>query len=297
VAQESRPLLRAYLTLGAGVVALGFSGIFVSWAAAPGPVTGFYRMVVAILLLAPAYIARRHRHGRVPRHELRIALLAGLFFGCDLVFWNSGILLSGATNPTLMGNTAPLWVGIGAKLLLRERLNRTFWIGLSVAMAGAALILGLDISNAVGLGTFLGLLAGIFYGAYYLVIQRSRIRLDALSTFWLSGLSAAVVLLLLAVAMGQPLVGYSTTTYINFLALGLVVQVGGQMAIGYALGYLPASTVSPTVLLQAVVTALLAIPLLGETFSLLQIIGGLTVIAGVFAVHRGRATSKTTMDS
>jgi drug/metabolite transporter (DMT)-like permease len=96
------------------------------------------------------------------------------------------------------------------------------------------------------------------------------------------------VLLAGSFLLGQPLTGYSTTTYLNFLALGLVVQLGGQFAFSYALGYLPASVVSPAGLGQPLVTALLAWPLLGERVTALQALGGLAVLAGVYMVHRSR---------
>ena len=119
------------MALTIGVLAVGFSGILVSWADAPGAVNGFYRMAIAAL--APFYFARKRARGQIPRKELLIAIMGGLFFACDLLYWNSGILIGGATNPTLLGNTAPVWVGLGAKLLFRERLNRTFRLGLMVA--------------------------------------------------------------------------------------------------------------------------------------------------------------------
>ncbi len=282
------PTARAYLALLMGVISLGFSGIFVKWANAPGAVTGFYRMAVAALVLAPLFWRRLPRYRPIPRREISIALLGGFFFAGDLIFWNTGILISGATNPTLMGNTAPLWVGLGALLFFREKLNRQFWLGLLLAFGGAAVILGLDALGNVGLGTFYGLLAGIFYGGYYLVTQRSRQKLDALTAFWFSAVSTSLFLLLAALVLRQPLTGYSSTTYLNFLALALVVQAGGQLAINYALGYLPASLVSPTMLGQPVLTAVFAIPLLGEALSFWQIVGGLAVIAGVYTVHRSR---------
>jgi drug/metabolite transporter (DMT)-like permease len=58
--------------------------------------------------------------------------------------------------------------------------------------------------------------------------------------------------------------------------------------INYALGYLPASIVSPTLLGQPVVTAILAGPLLGEDLSAWQILGGLAVLIGVYLVHHSR---------
>ena len=282
------PHARAYLALAVGLLGIGLSGIFVSWANAPGAVNGFYRMAIAVSVLTPLFTRGLRRRGALPRRELLIAIAGGAFFAADLIFWNTGVLLSGATNPTLMGNTAPLWVGLGALLFFRERLTRRFWLGLLLALSGAAIVLGQDALNDVGLGTFFGLLAGIFYGGYFLVTQRSRRALDTLTSFWLAGASATLLLLLFALVLGQPLTGYTTATYLNFLALGLVVQVGGQLAINYALGYLPASLVAPTMLGQPVLTALFAIPLLGETLSPWQVVGGIAVLAGVYTVHQSR---------
>jgi drug/metabolite transporter (DMT)-like permease len=280
--------LRAYLVLGLGILALSFSGIFVSWANAPGAVAGFYRMGVAVAVLAIPFGRRLPTSRPLPRRETLMALLGGLFFACDLIFWNTGVLISGAANPTLLGNTAPIWVGLGALIFFRERLGRTFWLGLLIAFSGAIIIIGLDAIQGVGLGTFFGLLAGLFYGAYFLVVQRNRQKLDALTSFWLSAVSATCILFVATFFLGQSLTGYSTFSYLSLLALGLIPQVGGQLAVSYALGYLPASLVSPTLLAQPVLTALLAIPLLGQPLSVWQIAGGIIVLAGVYIVHISR---------
>ncbi len=279
---------RAYVVLALSLLGMGFSGIFVSLANAPGAVAGFYRMAVAAAVLVVPFFRGVARDGRPSRHETLIAVLAGLFFAGDLFFWNSGILISGATNPTLMGNTAPIWVSLGAMIFFRERPARLFWLGLAVAIAGAAVILGADALNDVGLGTFFGILSGMFYGAYFLVVQRSRQKLNTLTSFWISAAGSALALALVARFFGNPLTGYSTFTYLNFLGLGLVVQVGGQMAIAYVLGYLPASIVSPTLLMQPVLTGLLAVPILGQALTPVQILGGAAVLAGIYIVHRSR---------
>ena len=98
---------RAYLVLMLSLLGMAFSGIFVSLAGAPGAVSAFYRMSIATLVLVFPFMRGIQREGRPTRHEALIAILAGLFFAGDLFFWNTGILISGATTPTLMGNTAP----------------------------------------------------------------------------------------------------------------------------------------------------------------------------------------------
>ena len=277
----------AYLALGVGILSLGFSAIFVRWANAPGIVTSFYRMAIATALLAWPFYRRVKATGSLSRRGLRFAVLGGLFFMADLALWSTGVVLSGATNPTLLANTAPLWVGLGALVLFRERLKAMFWVGLMLAMTGAAVILGLDSLRAVsfGLGTLFGLLAGIFYGGYFLITQRGRETLDSITYFWPAAVSSTLGLLILNLALRQPLTGYPASAYLNFLALGVVSQVFGYLSINYALGHLPASIVAPTMLGQPVVTAIVAGPLLGEALSLWQVLGGLAVLAGVYVVH------------
>lgn len=287
--ESRRNLVRSYLALGVGVVCLGLSAIFVRGADAPGAVSSFYRMAIAVVALAwPFY--RRVRGRSVSGRALTLAVVGGLFFTADLALWATGVVMSGATNPTLLANTAPLWVGLGAVVFLRERLKLSFWFGLLLSMSGVIVVLGIDSLRAasIGVGTLFGLLAGQFYGGYLLITQVGRRDLDSLTYFWPAAVSSAVSLLILCLALGQPLTGYSTTTYLNFLGLSLISQVIGYLVINYALGYLPASIVSPTLLGQPVVTAILAGPLLGEELSVWEISGGVAVLMGVYVVHRSR---------
>ena len=288
-----RPSLLAYLALGVGILAVSFSAIFVRWAGAPGTVTSFYRMAIAVLLLTWPFYRQVKTRNELPRLGLRTAVLGGLFFAGDLALWSTGVVISGATNPTLLANTAPLWVGLGSLVFFRERLSAKLWMGLTVALAGAVLILGLDAlrSATLGVGTLLGLMAALFYGGYFLITQRGRESLDSLTYTWLTTLIASITLLVLSIVLGHALTGYSSFAYLNFLALGVVVQVFGWLAINYSQGYLPASIVAPTMLGQPMVTALLAVLLLGETLSFWQIVGGATVLAGVYIVHRSRHRS------
>jgi hypothetical protein len=50
--------ITAYLALGAGVLALSLSAMFVRWADAPGPITALYRMFFSVFLLVPFFIKR-----------------------------------------------------------------------------------------------------------------------------------------------------------------------------------------------------------------------------------------------
>ena len=217
-------------------------------------------------------------------------LLGGLFFAMDLVLWNTALLLTGAGTATLLANNAPLWVGLAAWLFFHQRLTRNFWAGLFVALLGMALIVGIGGLRVTGsgLGDLLAIGASFFYAAYLLTTQRVRARMDTLGFMAISVGAATGVLAITALVLGQPLLGYGPETLAPLVALGLISQVGGWLSINYALGHIPATQVSVTLLAQAVVTTLVAIPVLGELPSALQVVGGALVLGGIYWVYRGR---------
>jgi drug/metabolite transporter (DMT)-like permease len=288
-----------YLALGVTILSLSFAAFFVRWADAPAAVFGFYRLGIATLILTPFFLRNtiRNRHGPQPRRLgvwiLVLPALAGLASGLDHFTWNTSLKFTSAANATLLGNTSPLWVALAAWLVFKERTRGLFWVGLTLTMGGAVAVLSNDFLHhpVIGWGDLLALSTGIFYAVFFLFSQRSREHFDTLSHVWICSLSSTLVLLILSLVTGSGLTGYSPRTYLVFLAAALLPQLAGYLALGYALGHLPASIVSPTMLGQPVLTALLAIPLLGENLQPVQWIGGLVVIAGIYLVHRSRETA------
>ncbi len=269
--------------------------MFGKWANAPGPVIGFYRIGLATIILLPVFLYRKWKmQVKLPITILLFPILGGIFTAFDHGTWNSSLRYTSAANATLLGNTAPLWVALISWLVFRQKLRGLFWLGLALALGGAVIVLGSDFIRhpSIGLGDLLAMAAGVFYAGYFIVTERGRQKLDTLSYVWLVDLFATVTLLVITLGMRLPLSGYPTQSYLAFLGAALVSQVGGYLSIGYALGHLPASIVSPTLIGQPVVTALLAIPLLGEALRMEQWIGGLVVLVGIYLVHRSREGSK-----
>ncbi|MGE5138136.1 MAG: DMT family transporter [Rudaea sp.] len=282
------PIFIPYLALVLGVIGLGFSAIFVKWANAPGTVSGFYRMAIAAAVMAVPFAARARREQPAPGRYYLIAAFGGLFFAGDLALWNTAVLMSSATTSTFLGNTSPLWVALGALLLFKQKLGRLFWAGLLLTMIGASVMVGSDFLThpLLGLGDLLAAAAGFCYGSFYLAAERARQKLSTMTAWWVSAAASTVVLLIASLLLRQPLLGYSATTYWNLVLLALVTQVGGYLAINYALGHLPASIVSPTMVGQPIVTAILAVALLAESLGAAQFFGGALVLIGILVVHR-----------
>jgi drug/metabolite transporter (DMT)-like permease len=114
--------------------------------------------------------------------------------------------------------------------------------------------------------------------------------MDTLTFSAIAVVASVIVLFLLCALLRIPLAGdaYTPRTWAALAGLGLVSQLGGYLAIAYALGHLPATVTSVGLLAQAPLTALLAAPLLGERLSAAQIAGGVLVLSGIAVVTRGR---------
>jgi drug/metabolite transporter (DMT)-like permease len=280
-----------YVAMGVGVLALGFSAIFVRWADAPGPVTGLYRMAIATALITPVMARPGGGRGLAASPGLGWAVLGGVFLSLDLSLWNTAVNLTTAATATLFANTAPIWVALAGLWFFRERLTGRFWLGLAITLAGASAVLGVDYAGGLhlGWGEALAWGAGVFYAGYYICTQRGRSWLGPIEYVWVAGAASTITLLGISLAMGFSLTDYPSQTWLAFLGLALFTQVLGYVAISYALGHLPASFVSPTMVGQPVLTALLAIPLLGENLAPGQWFGGAAVLAGIVLIHRSRA--------
>lgn len=137
----------------------------------------------------------------------------------------------------------------------------------------------------LGLGDIMAFGSSFFYAGYIIITQWGRKTLDSLSLVWINGASACVWMLFIILILGQPLVGFPQQTWIVFIAAAIFTQIIGYMAISYSLGNLPASVVSPTLNLQPVVSIILAIPLLNEFPSRLQVLGSALILGGVYVIN------------
>ena len=290
----SQNRLLPYIALAIGISALSLSAMFVRWADAPGPMTGFYRLLISTILLTPLFLKQQKQLPPIDGKYLYLPLVGGLLTAFDFAFWNSSLKFTTAANATLLGNTAPLWVALAAFLIFREKLKGIFWFGLILALAGAALVMGSDFLThpTLGLGDIMASTAAVFYAAYQLITQRGRVHIDPFRYTWLVGVSATIGMLIMNLVLGNPFTGFSTQTWVIFFVTAIVSQMIGYLAITYALGHLPASVVAPTLIGQPILTAILAIPLLNEIPSAIQWIGGGIALAGIYIVNQSHRQSQ-----
>lgn len=255
-------------------------------AAVPGVVSAFYRVLIASVTLIPLWLTRNRK---LPdRRTLLLSTLAGVFFGLDLALWNLSLFLTSAASATVLAYLAPVWVGLSTLILMKDRFRRLYWPGTIVALSGMLVVLGFERIRTMqfGLGNTLAIIASFFYAGYLLIAQIGREKSGTLSFTMFSALSSTATLYVVCLLRHEKLTGFSYESWAALLALGLITHVVGWLSINYALGHIKASIASVTLLGQPVITALAAIPILGETLGINQIAGGVLILAGIYLVNR-----------
>ena len=285
------PARWALAALFAGAIGIAFAPIFVRLSEVGPVATAFWRMFLALPLLALWAAAQERRgitnaHGR---HGWRMAVLAGVFFAADLAVWHWSIRLTSVANATFLANLAPVVVTIGAWALLGERAKPVFFAGMLVSLAGAALLMGANLGGpgARLVGDGLGMLTAVFYAGYQLCVKRLRDTQSTARIMLLSGTACAATLLPVALSMGETILPQSLAGWGVLLGLALVCQFAGQSLIAYAVAHLSASFSSVSLLLQPVAAAGFAWLLFGEALAALQWLGAAAVLAGIWLARRG----------
>jgi drug/metabolite transporter (DMT)-like permease len=265
---------------------IAFSGIFYRWAEV-SPSTGtVYRALFGLPLLGLVAWLEHRRYGGLPARTVRLALLAGVFFAGDLLFWHHAIEAVGAGLATVLGNLQVLVVGVVAWIAFGERPSRNTFLALPVVLVGVALISGAIGGRAFGanpvLGVFLGLATALCYAGYLLIIRRGSgdLRRPA-GPVAIATVSTAAVAALAGVLVGDldPLPAPASLAWLAIL--GLTSQSLGYLLISLSLSRLPAVLTSMILLAQPVMTVVLGIVLLQEAPSATQLLGVAFVIGGI----------------
>lgn len=284
----------ALIALFSGAVAIAFAAIFVRLSVLGPVATAFYRIALAlpVLLLWLSWdqrqVAPAQRRPQTWRDYGRLSL-AGGFFACDLALWHWSIALTSVANAVLLANAAPVFVALGGWALFGVRMTRLFLVGLTLALGGMVVLMSesFTISLQHLWGDGLGLLTAVFYAGYILVVGRLRAEFSTATIMTWSGAVTAAVLLPVAALSGEALWTASLYGWGILAALALFSHAGGQSLIAYALAHLPATFSSVGLLLQPVVSALLAWLILNEALSPWQGVGGVVVICGIYLARRG----------
>jgi drug/metabolite transporter (DMT)-like permease len=290
------------LGLTFGILAVSTAAIFIRYAQeyAPSLVIAAYRLTLAAVLLAPvALTQKRAELGALRRGELVLGLLSGVFLAFHFATWITSLEYTTVASSVVLVTTTPLWVALLSPLTLKEPLTRPVLFGMGLALVGGVIVGVSDacswgaggfscpsltdtLRGSAFLGDLLALAGAIMAAAYILIGRRLRAKMSLISYIFVVYSMAALVLILLAKAAGQPFTGYPSPAYLWFALLALVPQLLGHSSFNWALRYVSAAYVSITLLGEPIGSTILAYFFLEETPTILKIFGAILILSGIY---------------
>jgi drug/metabolite transporter (DMT)-like permease len=269
-----------------GAMAIALSGILVKWANVEPATAAVFRCAYALPLLLVVATAERRAFGPRPSSQVLLAWLAGIFFAIDLELYHHTIRLVGAGLATVLGNTQVVFVALLAWLLLREKMPLRTALAIPVVLVGVALISGVIGSNAYGdnpqLGVLIGLGTGLSYAGFLLILRHGNADLRRpAGPLFDATLSATIFSLAIGLPLGEINLLPSWPAHGYLVALAVSSQVVGWLLISVSLPRLPAALTSVVLTLQPVGAVVLAVLLVAETPSPVQLLGATAILAGL----------------
>ena len=280
---------KVYLVLFAAVGVISSASILIKLADAPALIIAAYRLAIAGLLLTPFALSRKRGQLRaLSGRDRLLSLLSGAFLSLHFLTWISSLQYTSVASSVVLVATNPIFVGLGAVWIFKERLHPLLVWGILLSVAGGALIGYEDIQlgGRALYGDLLALLGAITHSGYLLLGQRVRKKTDTLTYIWLVYGMAALLLLLAVLGTRAPLAGYSGQTVLMIVLLALGPQLIGHTSYNWALRYVSAAMVAVVILGEPVGATFLAYWILGEGISWRKVVGGALVLAGIYLAVR-----------
>jgi drug/metabolite transporter (DMT)-like permease len=284
-----RPGGRDVVLMGVAVLGVSMSGPLTALVVAPVLAVAFWRNAIGAAVLLPVLLTRERStlHGLTPR-DLRSSVVAGLFLAAHFAAWLPSLTMTTVAASTALVTTTPIWTALAARFV-GVRLPATVWWGLVLAVAGAGLIAGVDVTVSLEAlaGDGLALLGAIFAGGYVLAGARARERLSTSAYAVVAYSVCAAAVAVGAVLFDVPLAGLSGHDWLLILAITFCAQLLGHTLLNLVLSRVGPTMVSLVILLEVPGATLVALVLLQQAPPLLALPGMLAVVAGVALVVRG----------
>ena len=296
------------LSLFLAILALSSAAIFIRLSERElGPVATIFNrfwVATAILGLGNLFNTLRERHSHdaplqkqhYTSSDLVLLLAMSVFFSSTLITWAWSLTQTSVANSNLLHNVTPLFTTVIGWLFLSQSFDGRFLIGMVVAISGSILIgLGdLHIGSDNFTGDSLAILSAVFSAANLLTVEKLRAKFSATTILLWCSFFGAVLTFPIVLLTEDVLFPSSWAGWLAIIAQALVCQVLGQSLQAYNLKGFSSGFVAVFLLVDPVITAILAWIIFSEELSLLNWLAFSVVLAGIYIAKPSQGGDKVT---
>ena len=225
-------------------------------------------------------------------HIMTVGVLVhGVYLGGIYLGISFGV---SAGDSALIVGLQPMLTAVLAGPMLSEPVRARQWVGFLLGTVGVALVSSryLELFNSSVIGVILCVVAvtGMSVGTLYQ--KRFCSEMNLLSGSFLQFLAAALMMAIASFAFDTQKVQWSGEFVFALAWLVVVLSLGAMTLLWVLVRHQAATRVASLFFLVPPVTALIAWPLFGETFSYKSALGMILVVSGVLLVSYGVDTAR-----
>jgi probable blue pigment (indigoidine) exporter len=240
-----------------------------------------------------AFLVALIRRERIwpPRDQWpRLILFSMLNYGAFIVLTTQSLVWLKASEAVVITYTLPVWASLLAWPMLGERPTALKLVALVLAMAGVALLVGVDLSGATWEklpAAGMSLAAAILFGLGTVLAKKHPLRLPPTASVAWQALLGMILVGSLAAFEHPDWGNVSVGGWVSIAYISTIPLTVAYLAWFRALRMVPASTAATTVLVSPLVGVIGSGVLLGETFGPRQIVALAMTLTGVALAARG----------
>lgn len=273
-----------YLILIVAAVAVSWGAIFIRLADADPIATAFYRMALAVIILAPfSAVSSFKIITKLSRKNLLLLSISGSFLAIHFASWIASLKYTSIANSVIIVSLHPFIIAVAEAVILKTKIGLRTIIGICIAIIGIIVIFASSFGLTSGgiLGEILAFIGAICAAGY--IISGRIIRQDVKNRnyIFLTYFAASIALLVVSIFTKSPLKGFTGETWVYFVLLALIPQVIGHSLYNFLLKHMKAHLVGLTILGEPIGASIFAILIFSEFPPMETYIGGGLILAGI----------------
>ena len=270
-----------YAAMAIGAFAVSASAILIDLSGTSPGTASVCRCVLALPLLTAL-------SGRGHSDRLGLAVIAGILFAGDMLFWTQAIVEVGAGLSTVLVNTQVIIVPLLALLVDREPPGRRYLLWLPGLIIGTVLTGGVLEKGVAGAdpiwGTIHAVLAAVCYSGFLFLLRRGGHHGNGV-LFYRDVIAVAALASLVGGALWHGVTLTPGWAAVGWLALvALCGQVVGWLLVAVASPLLSSVAGSALLLITPAGALILAALILDEQPTALQLVGTVLMLVSAYGV-------------
>ena len=299
------------LTILVSLIALSFTAIFIKLSEAEigSNATVLHRLWMATIvfwvwegintLKQPENSLQATSQSPNTNQQKGLLIVVAAVSTASIVCWAWSLSQTSVANSTVLRNLSPLFTSICGWLLLNHRFDRKFIIGMGLAIVGA-LVIGWDDFNLDHnhlMGDAIALFSAFLYAIYLLLLERLRYSINTITILLWRCAWGALLLFPFVLSTQESLFPSSYQGWLILVALAIVCQVIGQGLLVYSMKRFSSSFLAVFLLLEPIVTALLAWMILAENLNFFNGIAFVLILTGIYLAKSSNSAIKNVLNN